>query len=504
MSKIFLCARREYAATVLTKAFFFGAIVFPLVAWGAIIGVSASGVFNADKPPLEGTIAIVDGTSSQKISGALETALDAERRTQQRELVEQMFESAASSTGAPPAQLDQVKKQLLSMRGLDRELFLTIERHGADADIAGLQARLLDAATEDSLLAYAVIGPPSLRTKLPPEQVSAFSTIIPPGLIALALDNMPQEEGADAQSNIGPNDLPAGSYRIVHRKNLDPDYVSIIQSELSRAVQNERYRAAGMDPGVVRGYETQYPIADTRMVGDDGQEEDSTATAQRIIPIAFFMLLYMSVLTGGNYLFMGTIEEKSSRVMEVLLSAVSPINLLIGKLVGQGLVGLTVLAIYLTLGLFAADHFGFMSAIPMDALPWMLPYFLMAYLFFGALFVAVGSAVTEVREAQSLFAPVTFLIILIFVILFPIMDNPGAPIARIMSYFPPSTPFVMVMRMSQPAHIVPLWEIILTSIVGALGVLFTIWMASKIFRVGVLMYGKPPSFGTLLKWIAQS
>ncbi|MEM1423993.1 MAG: ABC transporter permease [Planctomycetota bacterium] len=487
---------------MLTKAFFFGAIVFPLVAWGAIIGVTASGVFNAEKPPLEGTVAIVDGTDAQRVTDALEAALDPDTRAQQREMVERSFEQQDSAI--PAQQLEQVKDQILSMRGLDRELFLTIERHGVDAPVDTLQQRLLEQDAENPLLAYAVIGEPSLRTPLPPGQVAAATSMIPEELIAMGLQNMGAPDEEDGVLNPSPDELGVGRFRIVHRKNLDPDYVSIIRSELSRIVQRERYRSAGIDPDLVRGYETQRPIADTRMVDDDGEEEDSTATAQRIIPIAFFMLLYISVLTGGNYLFMGTLEEKGSRVMEVLLSAVSPINLLVGKLVGQGLVGLTVLSIYLTLGLLAADRFGFLSAIPMDALPWMLPYFLMAYLFFGALFVAVGSAVTEVREAQSLFAPVTFLIILIFVILFPIMDNPGAPIARVMSYFPPATPFVMVMRMSQPSHIVPLWEVLATSVVGVLGVLGTIWIAAKIFRVGVLMYGKPPSFGTLLKWVMQS
>jgi ABC-2 type transport system permease protein len=507
-SKLLLCAKREYSATVLTKAFFLGAIVFPFVAWGAIIGVTASGVFNEEKPPLEGTLVVVDATEGQPIADAIASAMDPKVREQRAdELREELRRQRATNPMLrmlPEDQLDTGIEAAIKMMGLANDLKVTVDIKGADADIETLRERLVaPEGSDNAILAYALIGDASLR--LPP----------PEALFEDAAETLGVELSDDdrSQLGIGQDDAPPGAgleslrdgrLRVVHRQDLDADYVQLLRRELRSAVEDERYRVAGIDPGIVRQYEAQAPIVDTRMVSEQGDEEDSTAGVQRLIPIAFFMLLYVSVLTGGQYLFLGTLEEKSSRVMEVLLSAVSPLELLVGKLIGQGLVGLTVLCIYLGLGLLAADRFNVLSAVPMEALPGLLPYFLMAYLFFGALFVAVGSAVTEIREASALQAPLVFLIIVIIAILFPIMDNPDAPIARVMSYFPPATPFVMVMRLSQPSHVVPFWEIIATGVVGVLGVLFTIWLAAKIFRVGVLMYGKPPSFGTLLKWIRQS
>lgn len=506
MNKILLCARREYKATALTKAFFFGAVVFPLVFVGAIIVTNETGILSADKPPIAGTIAIVDGTQGQRIAGAIEAALDSEERRSRRQAIDTAFEVAADQSPTTETQREQAKDQLLSLQGLDREMLLEFERYGPDADIDAIQARLLDPDADDALLAYAVVGGPSLATQYPPALVSAMSKVIPPELVRIALANQSngEDEQAEEQTRVGPDELEPGRFRIVHQEDLDPDYVGIIRRELRGVIHDERYRVNGIDPQLVRGYESQYPVADTRMVSVEGEEEDSTAEAARFIPIAFFILLYMSTLTGGSYLFYGTLEEKGSRVMEVVLSAISPVQMMIGKIIGQGLVGLTVLAIYMALGLFAVDRFGMWSVVPIEAMLWMLPYFLMAYLFFGALYIAMGSAVTEIREAAALQAPLLFLIVVIFIILFPILDNPASPIARVMSYFPPTTPFVMVIRLSQPAHTVPLWEIIATGVVGTLGVAATIWLAAKIFRVGVLMYGKPPSFGTLLKWVMQS
>lgn len=509
LSKLLLCAKREYTATVLTKAFFLGAIVFPFVAWGAIIGVTASGIFNQEKEPLEGTIAIIDGTTDQTISKEVAIAMDPEARARAREELRRRLESGEGQfaiINMVPEEFRQIAiDTAMSRAGLDSDLSVTVRTLPPDTDTASLRERLLvPEESDDALVAFAVVGEPSL--KLPPNQATAQSIaeeMLGRELTEAELAQMGYSQ-TEPVENPSPDQLLDGRIRVVHRQNLDPDYVSTIQYEFRKALERERYKRQGIEPNIVKQFENAPPIIDTSMVSATGEEEDSTAGVQRLIPIAFFMLLYVSVLTGGQYLFLGTLEEKSSRVMEVLLSAVSPLELLVGKLVGQGLVGLTVLTIYLSLGLLAADRFNVLSAIPMEALPGLLPYFLMAYLFFGALFVAVGSAVTEIREASALQAPLVFLIIVIIAILFPIMDNPDAPIARIMSFFPPATPFVMVMRLSQPAHVVPLWEIIATGIVGVLGVLFTIWLAAKIFRVGVLMYGKPPSFGTLLKWIRQS
>jgi ABC-2 type transport system permease protein len=505
MNKVLHAAMREYKATALTKAFFFGAVVFPLVFFGAIVLASASGIFDSEKPPLEGRIAVVDGTGgaiADQVAAALDPEVREQRLEEARALLKQQRATNPLLAMVPEEQLDLGMEAALKALGLDRDMKVGVEVLGADATIASLGERLSPDA-EEPLLAYAVVGTRSLE--LPPPKAQIEQTIKEMGVEVT--DELRAQMGLDEPApdlGGGPETLRAGELRIVHQKDLDPDYVSLIRREFVRAVEDERYRRRDINPQLVRQLEAQSPIALTYMVGEDGSEEESTAGVSRLLPLAFFFLLYMSVLTGGTYLFYGTLEEKGSRVMEVLLSAVSPMQLMVGKIIGQGLVGLTMLGIYVAIGLFAVERFDYWSAVPAEALVWMLPYFLMAYLFFGALYIAIGSAVTEIREASALQAPLLMLILVLIVILFPILENPGSPVARVMSYFPPTTPFVMVMRLSQPSHVVPWWEIAATGVLGFAGVLFTVWLAAKIFRVGVLMYGKPPSFGTLLKWVRQS
>ena len=114
---------------------------------------------------------------------------------------------------------------------------------------------------------------------------------------------------------------------------------------------------------------------------------------------------------------------------------------------------------------------------------------------------AAGSAVSDMREAQSLISPIMMLLMIPMFMIFPISQNPTGVVAMVASFIPPLTPFMMVLRMCQPGVEIPTWELIATTVVALGGVAFMVFAAVKIFRVGVLMYGKPPSFWGLLKWI---
>ena len=506
MNKTLLCALREFRSTVLTCAFIVATFVIPVVIWGAIIGVSQSGILDSEKDPLSGTMVIVDTTDGQAIAQQVASSLDPEAREAFVERMREEIEGNPMFALAPEEMRTTLTESAIKQMGLETDIRVEIEILGSDADIASLQACLAP-GSEDPLIAYAIAGEASLQLPLPIDQIRQVASDMGVPITDEQIEQLKSSGLVAGMEEADPDEplaLNPGVVRIVHQRTLDPDYVSVIRQEFRAAVENQRYERAGIDPAVVRRYEASRPVIDTKMVGEDGQEEDSTAGVQRIVPLAFAVLILMSVLTGGGYLLMGTMEEKSSRVMEVVLSAVSPQQMLVGKIVGQGMVGLTVLAVYIALGLVAADHFNVLDIVPLSALISIVPYFMMAYLFFGALYIAVGSAVTEIRETQALSAPLTFLIIAQFLVLAPIMENPGSTIARVLSYIPVFTPTVMVMRLSQPSHVVPVWEIIATGVVGFAGVLLTVWIAAKIFRVGVLMYGKPPSFGTLLKWVMQS
>lgn len=486
MRRTMTAAVREFRSTALTPAFLFGAVIFPLVIWAAMIGVS---MLKIEKPKLKGTLAVVDQTSARSLGPALVRSFDREELEKQsramRQAVEQMAAQQAAKLGISEQQFKQQTEMAIEMMGLATDADVTVELVPDGADL------------------------PALRQKAKTGEILALVTL---DEVTMALDPSklappPEAEDKDDPSRRGVTSTPdaagPGTYEFVQGAALRPDHARTLRSTVERVVRDERYRRAGVDPTTVRAL-SQLPVQARSVVVTDAGERTSNDALTRLLPLIFMMLIYMAAMTGGNYLFYGTLEEKSSRVMEVILSAVSARELLIGKIIGQGLVGLAVLGIYGGLGMAAASRFGVLGQVPVAILPWALVYFLMAYCLIGALMLAVGSAVTEIREAQALFTPITIIIILPFMLMFPIMQNPGSVLARATSFFPPTTPYVMVMRLSQPSHVIPLWELIATTVVGFLGVGVVIWAAAKVFRVGILMYGKPPSFMGLLKWVRQA
>jgi ABC-2 type transport system permease protein len=172
-----------------------------------------------------------------------------------------------------------------------------------------------------------------------------------------------------------------------------------------------------------------------------------------------------------------------------------------GKIIGQALVGLTILAIYAGLGLAAANQFNVISLVPTDKLPWLGVYFVMAYFLIGVMMAAIGSAVNELREAQSLMGVVMIVLMIPMFLWSLIIRQPNSTFSVVTSMIPPMTPFVMILRLAQTSEPIPTWQIVLATAIGFGAVFIAVWAAAKIFRVGVLMYGKPPSIGTLLKWL---
>ncbi|MDX2113995.1 MAG: ABC transporter permease [Planctomycetota bacterium] len=488
MRKILTIAVREFRSTALTKAFLFGAVVFPLLIWGGMLGVSA---MDFKKPPLEGKLVVVDATNGSKLGPALVQYFDPEAQKQRAEqakaLIDQAAAQQAKALGKSPEQVKSEINFAMSAMGINLEpAKVVVELVPAETDVQSLKQRTRTGEV------MAVVRIDERTMALDP------TLFIPEQPVADEDADPSRDLRRELRDKGGP-----GTYEFIQGTQLRPDHAGALRQGVERVVKDERYRRAGVEPMTVSAL-SQLPVVARSTVVTDTGERSSSEGLTRMLPFIFLMLLYMSVMMGGNYLFYGTLEEKSSRVMEVILSAVSARQLLIGKMIGQGLVGLMVMAIYAGLGMAAASRFNLLQQVPMDLLPWLLVYFIIAYGLIGSLMLAVGSAVTEIREAQSLFTPITILIILPFMLMIPVMQNPGSLLARAASFFPPTLPYVMVMRLSQPSHVIPLWELLATVLVGVLGVIVTIWAAAKVFRVGVLMYGKPPSFGTLLKWIRHA
>ena len=240
----------------------------------------------------------------------------------------------------------------------------------------------------------------------------------------------------------------------------------------------------------------------SRTVTAEGERTTNEAL-NVLLPAVFMGLLLISVFTSGQYLLTTTVEEKSNRVVEVLLSAVSAMELMVGKIIGQMGVGLLVLALYAGLGIVALFSFAMLGLLDPTLIVFLLVFYVLAYFTVASFMAAIGSAVNEMREAQTLMTPVMLLIMIPWMLWLPISRDPNSTLAVVLSFIPPVSNFVMLLRMSSTSP-PPMWQTGLSILVSAAGVVVSVWFAAKVFRVGLLMFGKPPTMRTLIRWARMS
>jgi len=207
------------------------------------------------------------------------------------------------------------------------------------------------------------------------------------------------------------DDAGYGSYELFLRNNLDDRFEDPLRKKVKNAIINARFSQAGEDRAHIAEL-LGVKGAKATIVTDKGEHASTGGQMNFFIAMGFMMLLWISVFSGGQYLMMTVIEEKSSRVMEVLLSAVSPRQLMTGKIIGQMGVALSILGVYLTISIVALDRFNFLYLINPSELGLVVVYFFIAFFLIAALMAAIGSAVTEIREAQSLMMPVMMVMII--------------------------------------------------------------------------------------------
>jgi ABC-2 type transport system permease protein len=249
------------------------------------------------------------------------------------------------------------------------------------------------------------------------------------------------------------------------------------------------------------------------------QDENANAkTAEGIGYVAGF-LIYFILLIYGSQVMMGVMEEKTNRIAEVIVSSVKPFQMMLGKILGIGLVALTqfflwiafVLIVYnvgkLAGGDMASGMVGnIQNMFASVNVPLVLFcfgfYFLAGFFFYSSLYGAIGSAVNEdMREAQSLSFPITMLVIISIALMTAAINDPTGPIAVWASIIPFSSPIVMMARIPYGVPgTVPWWQLGLSRALLVIGFIFTVWFAGKIYRTGILMYGKKPSWKEMIKW----
>jgi ABC-2 type transport system permease protein len=239
---------------------------------------------------------------------------------------------------------------------------------------------------------------------------------------------------------------------------------------------------------------------------EKGEEKESRFEQEYATTMAAVMILYMTILVHGLSIMRSVLEEKSSRVIEIILSSVSSIQLMVGKIIGTGLVSLTQYAIWASVALIlmlagpgGATAFDLAEHISWGEVGFMVLFFLLGFLLFGTAYAAIGAMCNTEQEAHNLHTPLVMLLIAPVFVAMQVIQDPSGTLARVLSFVPFSAPILMFMRVSisSPSAL----EIVLSILGIVISILVMFWIVARIFRVGVLMYGKRPSLPELIRWI---
>lgn len=282
------------------------------------------------------------------------------------------------------------------------------------------------------------------------------------------------------------------------------DALGTVERLLRDAVIDRRYEARGVDRKVLEGL-WNVPTRWTELGEAQGQERtqrQGQRIAQMMVPFGFMYLMFLGIVGMGQHMISSIIEEKNSRIVEVLLSAISPFELMAGKIAGLAAVGLAVMAVWGVAAYGAARSRGVPIDVSPDLLAYGLAYYILGFVLFSAILAGVGSVCNTIKETQSLMMPL-MLVFIIPLIAWPrLAQEPNGELARVLSYVPPATPMVMVLRLSTGAGV---WvgEVILSLLALCLGVLAALWAAAKVFRTGILMYGKRPGAREIFRWLRE-
>ncbi len=318
-------------------------------------------------------------------------------------------------------------------------------------------------------------------------------------------------------------------------KNPSMSLISFLENSLKRRIEEQRLFESGIDPQVIAAYRTKVNVKAITL-DSGGSEVISDATVNYAIGFIAGILIYMFIFIYGNQIMQGVIEEKSSRIIEILVSSIKPFQLMMGKVVGIGAVGLTQFLIWVVLvsGISSIVMGFFGMQMPQQQMMEMASpeisqvmqgsegyqnflqviyginffklaltfvfYFLGGYLLYGAFFAAIGAAVDAPSEAQQFMLPITIPLIIAYMGLFVfVLVDPNSKVSFWLSIIPLTSPIAMMGRAS---YGVPAWEMVLSMGLLVIGFLISIWIAGKVYRIGILMHGAKVNYKLLWKWIS--
>ncbi len=278
-----------------------------------------------------------------------------------------------------------------------------------------------------------------------------------------------------------------GDFRITYR----------IQESLQRILSEKKLVSMGLDPSVLRDLRTPINVQSVRL-STSGEKEDAGFIRVFFSAYIFLMMLFFLIVTSGQLLVRSVIEEKSNRIVEVLVSSCSPTELMAGKVFGLSGLGFTQLGLWTLVGLVISFGFG-IDLVSFGHALLLIIYFVLGYLFYAAIFIGFGSPVTTEQEAQQITTYLVLILILPLMLVLPALQNPGAGWIKVLTYIPLLTPTMMALRI--PIQTPSAWEIIATILLMLISIYFAMVAAGRIFRIAILATGKRPSLGEIIAWV---
>ena len=330
-----------------------------------------------------------------------------------------------------------------------------------------------------------------------------------------------------------PNSI-ADSISFISEDSPSFTIINNLESQLEKILTNENFKIEGLDINEINESKVYVNLFQETFEGEKTTKTDGLV--KLIFGMVLGMLLYIFIFAYGSMIMMSVIEEKTNRIIEIVISSVKPFELMTGKIIGTSLAGLTQFVVwgvlFFVFSTIISSLFGItsMPGNPSDAqlmlsasegsgissdsleiisafinlpltniLVAFVLYFLGGYLLYASIFAAIGAAVDNQTDAQQFLMPITIiLIVALYVGILTVPEDPNGIVAQILSFIPLTSPVVMMMRIP---YGVPVFEQIISVLILFLSVILIIWIAAKIYRIGILMYGKKPTYRELLKWL---
>ena len=335
---------------------------------------------------------------------------------------------------------------------------------------------------------------------------------------------------------VPPTQLNIPSNAVVYSiRQVPMEVEAYISNVMEKEIEDQKLMANGVDPEIVNAVKTNVNLQVMRM-DEKGNEKETFTQVQFMLGMILAMLIYFFIMLFGGQVMQGVIEEKSSRIIEVIISSVKPFQLMMGKIIGVSLVALTQFLLWILLtGVFYVGFSAYIGISHPDMLSQgtvmaqeitsndivsnesvqsilqivhsidfgtiivsFLVFFILGYLLYATLYAAVGSIVDNNTDSQQFTLPITVPLIVAIISSFYIVNNPDSSLALWLSMIPFTSPISMMVRIPFG---VPIWQVVVSVVILAVTFVLMTWFAAKIYRTGILMYGKKLSYKEIFKWL---